>query len=86
MPQLTGGNHQGFAGVYGMIQAQASMLSFNDIYRVLAIWMVLLIPSFLLLRRVGGGSQRGSLRETPRAGDSSCPDLMRIRASRRTPF
>jgi MFS transporter, DHA2 family, multidrug resistance protein len=33
LPQLMGGNHQGFAGVYGMIQAQASMLSFNDINR-----------------------------------------------------
>jgi len=50
-PEMISGNHQGLAGVYGMIQAQASMLAFNDIYRVLAIWMVLLIPSFLLLRR-----------------------------------
>jgi hypothetical protein len=55
LPQLTGGNHQGFASVYGLIQAQASMLSY-DIYRGLAIWMMLMIPSFLLLRRVGGGS------------------------------
>jgi hypothetical protein len=42
-----------------MIQAQASMLAFNDIYRVLAIWMAILIPSFLLLRRgaaSGGGA------------------------------
>ncbi len=60
LPQLTGGNHQGFAGVYGMIQAQASMLSFNDIYRGLAVWMMLLIPSFLLLRRVGAGSGSSS--------------------------
>ena len=50
------GNHQSFAGVYGMIQQQASMLAFNDIYRVLAIWMVLLIPSFLLLRRGAASS------------------------------
>ena len=50
-PEMIGGNHQGLAGVYGMIQAQASMLAFNDIYRVLAMWMVILIPSFLLLRR-----------------------------------
>jgi DHA2 family multidrug resistance protein len=51
-PEMISGNHQGLAGVYGMIQAQASMLAFNDIYRVLAIWMVILIPTFLLLRRV----------------------------------
>ena len=56
LPQMMGGNHQGFAGVYGMIQAQASMLAFNDIYRVLAMWMVLLIPSFLLLRRGAASS------------------------------
>jgi hypothetical protein len=34
-----------------MIQRQAAMLSFNDIYRTLAIGMIILIPSFLLLRR-----------------------------------
>ncbi len=58
MPQMLGAGHQGFAGVYGMIQSQAAMLSFNDIYRNLAIWMVLLIPSFLFLRR--GASSGGS--------------------------
>jgi MFS transporter, DHA2 family, multidrug resistance protein len=56
LPEMVAGNHQGFAGVYGMIQAQAAMLSFNDIYRVLAIWMMILIPSFVLLRRVGATS------------------------------
>jgi DHA2 family multidrug resistance protein len=55
-PEIIGGNHQGLAGVYGMIQAQASMLAFNDIYRVLAMWMVVLIPSFLLLRRGAASS------------------------------
>ena len=55
-PQLGDAGHQSFAGVYGMIQQQASMLAFNDIYRVLAIWMVLLIPSFLLLRRGAASS------------------------------
>jgi DHA2 family multidrug resistance protein len=55
-PQMTGAGHQSLAGVYGMIQAQASMLAFNDIYRVLAMWMVILIPSFLLLRRGAASS------------------------------
>jgi hypothetical protein len=43
--------------VYGAIQAQAAMLSFNDIYRMLAVGMIVLIPSFLLLQRAraGGG-------------------------------
>ena len=47
------GSRQGIAGVYGMIQSQAAILSFNDIYRMLAIGMVILIPTFLMLRRVG---------------------------------
>jgi len=55
VPEIVSGNHQGFLAVYGMIQAQAAILSFNDIYRMLALGMVILIPSFLLLRRVGGG-------------------------------
>jgi hypothetical protein len=39
-----------------MIQAQAAMLAFNDIYRTLAIAMVFLIPSLLLLRRGAASS------------------------------
>jgi DHA2 family multidrug resistance protein len=53
LPQIITGQKQGLGMVYAMIQAQAAMLSFNDIYRVLGIVMVVLVPSFLLLRRVG---------------------------------
>jgi DHA2 family multidrug resistance protein len=49
--QILTGQKQGLGMVYGMIQRQAAMLSFNDIYRTLAIAMIILIPSFLLLRR-----------------------------------
>jgi MFS transporter, DHA2 family, multidrug resistance protein len=56
LPQIITGQKQGLGMVYAMIQAQAAMLSFNDIYRVLGIVMILLVPSFLLLRRVGGES------------------------------
>ena len=42
--------------VYGIIQRQAMMLSFNDIYRTLAIVMMILIPTFLLLRRARPGT------------------------------
>ena len=45
------GQKQGLGMVYGMIQPQATMLSFNDIYRVLMFMMIILVPSFLLLRR-----------------------------------
>jgi len=57
LPQIVSGQKQGLGMIYGAIQAQAAMLSFNDIYRMLAIVMVLLIPSFLLLQRnrAGGG-------------------------------
>ncbi|HYA34942.1 MAG TPA: DHA2 family efflux MFS transporter permease subunit, partial [Candidatus Binataceae bacterium] len=55
LPEMVSGQKQGLGEIYGMIQAQASMLSFNDIYRVLGFVMIVLIPSFLLLRRVGGG-------------------------------
>jgi len=51
MPQMLTGQKQGLGMVYGMIQRQAMMLSFNDIYRTLAIVMIILIPTFLLLRR-----------------------------------
>jgi len=57
MPQILTGQKQGLGMVYGVIQRQAMMLSFNDIYRTLAIVMIILIPTFLLLRRAqpGGG-------------------------------
>ena len=57
LPQVLSGQRQGLGMVYDAIQAQAAMLSFNDIYRMLTIGMLLLIPSFLLLQRsrAGGG-------------------------------
>jgi DHA2 family multidrug resistance protein len=51
MSQIVSGQKEGLGMVYGMIQRQAMMLSFNDIYRTLAIAMMILIPTFLLLRR-----------------------------------
>jgi len=51
LPQLITGQKQGLGMIYGMIQNQAAILSFNDIYRVLMITMIILIPSFLLLRK-----------------------------------
>ncbi len=57
VPQLITGQKQGFGMIYGAVQAQAAMLSFNDIYRILALVALIMVPSFLLLRgvRVGGG-------------------------------
>ena len=56
MPQIITGQHQGFAMLYGAIQAQATILAFNDIYRILAVMMFVLIPGFMLLRRPGSSS------------------------------
>ena len=50
MPQMITGQKQSLGMVYGAIQAQAAMLSFNDIYRILAIGTLIMVPSFLLMR------------------------------------
>ncbi len=58
LPQIVTGQKQGLGMVYNLIQAQASMLSFNDIYRGLTFAMILLIPTFLWLKppTVGAGA------------------------------
>jgi len=47
---------QGFGMVYHMIQQQAALMAYNDIYRLLAGVAALFIPTFLLLRRVTSGN------------------------------
>ncbi|MGA2410521.1 MAG: DHA2 family efflux MFS transporter permease subunit [Candidatus Binataceae bacterium] len=56
LPELITGQKQGIFRLYSMVQGQAAMLSFNDIYRMLAIIMLILVPGFILLRRSGGSS------------------------------
>jgi MFS transporter, DHA2 family, multidrug resistance protein len=55
LPQLPAA-HQQLGILYGAVQAQSAMLSFNDIYWVIAIAMIPLIPLCLLLPT----SKRGS--------------------------
>jgi hypothetical protein len=45
------GHKHGMMMLYGMIQRQAMMLSFNDIYRMLMVLMLVLVPTFLFLKR-----------------------------------
>jgi DHA2 family multidrug resistance protein len=52
--QMMEGQNPALGRIYLMIQAQAAMLSFNDIYRTLAFVAILLVPSFVFLRRVSG--------------------------------
>jgi DHA2 family multidrug resistance protein len=49
--QLAAGQREGVMMLYGLVQRQAMMLSFNDIYRMLCVLMMLLVPTFLFLRR-----------------------------------
>ena len=48
---------QGFGLMYQTIQRQASLLAYNDIYRMLALIAALFIPAFLLLRKTAGKSE-----------------------------
>lgn len=50
LPQIILGQKQGLELIYGLVQSQAAMMAFNDIYRLLAIVTVFMIPSFLILR------------------------------------
>jgi DHA2 family multidrug resistance protein len=60
LPQIISGQKQGLGIVYGLIQAQSSILAFNDIYRILAMLTVVMIPSFLLFRGVRPASSDAS--------------------------
>ena len=59
LPELISGQKQGIGHLYLLVQAQSAMLSFNDIYRMLAIVMAVLIPGFILLRRSASPSGAG---------------------------
>jgi MFS transporter, DHA2 family, multidrug resistance protein len=50
LAQQVRGQKQGLGMIYGVIQQQAAMLAFNDIYRLLTMIAILMIPSFLLFR------------------------------------
>jgi len=45
------GHKHGMMLLYEMVQRQAMMLSFNDIYRILCVLMMVLVPTFLFLKR-----------------------------------
>jgi MFS transporter, DHA2 family, multidrug resistance protein len=51
---LVAGRTQGFGVMYQTIQRQASLLAYNDIYRMLAMIVALFIPAFLLLKKTAG--------------------------------
>jgi len=59
MGQLVTGQHQGLAMLYGSVQAQATMISLNDIYRMLSYVMVVAILLTTLLPRAQAGRAPG---------------------------
>jgi DHA2 family multidrug resistance protein len=57
--QLATGQKQALGLVYGTVQAQASLLTYTDIYRMLAGMTFICIPGFLLLRRTTSAAGAG---------------------------
>ena len=46
-------SHQAYAGLFGMVQRQAVMLSFLDVFQLLAIIFLAIIPLIFLMKRPG---------------------------------
>jgi MFS transporter, DHA2 family, multidrug resistance protein len=53
MHQLVTGQKQGLGLVYSTIQRQALLLSYNDVYRLLALEVLVLTPLFVFFRKTG---------------------------------
>lgn len=51
---------QAYRAMFGMVQQQASMVSFVDLFRLLGIIFLLLLPLILLMRRPRGGPAVGA--------------------------
>jgi hypothetical protein len=45
------GQHQGLAMIYSIVQSQAAILAFNDIYRMLSVLAVMVLPVYLVIRK-----------------------------------
>jgi MFS transporter, DHA2 family, multidrug resistance protein len=56
--QLIMGQKQSLGMLYDAIQAQSTMLAFNDIYLILTVISLIMIPSFLLMRGAKPASGR----------------------------
>jgi MFS transporter, DHA2 family, multidrug resistance protein len=50
--------HQAYGAVWGMVQQQAAMLAYNDVFRFLALMFIALLPLIFLMRKPkkGGGT------------------------------
>ena len=78
MTGLVSQQAQGMAMVYRMMQQQASLLAYNDIYRTLALAAAIFAPGFLLLKRTRAGEQCARPLSEPALGTRrarNLPDL-----------
>jgi DHA2 family multidrug resistance protein len=57
MGQLVTGQKQGLGRVYEMVTAQAAILSFDDLYRIMAVLMLVMVPAFIGLKRARSQAQ-----------------------------
>jgi MFS transporter, DHA2 family, multidrug resistance protein len=46
-------SHQAYAGLFGMVQRQAVMLAFLDVFQILSIMFLALIPLIFFMKRPG---------------------------------
>jgi MFS transporter, DHA2 family, multidrug resistance protein len=42
---------QAYAAMFGMVERQASMIAYNDVFRILCVLFLLMLPFLLLMRR-----------------------------------
>jgi DHA2 family multidrug resistance protein len=49
--RLQMGHKEGLAMIYNIVQSQAAVLAFNDLYRMLAVLLIAMIPFYFVLRR-----------------------------------
>ncbi|MGH8012673.1 MAG: MFS transporter, partial [Candidatus Binataceae bacterium] len=54
-PALTHGNKLGLAIVYSIMRKEATLMAYNDLYRLIAFLMLCLIPWFIILRKPATG-------------------------------
>ena len=53
---IVSATNQAYVALYGMIQRQASMVSFVNIFRLLGMLFLVLIPLVLIMRRPKGSA------------------------------
>jgi DHA2 family multidrug resistance protein len=48
-------DHQAYGALWGMVQRQASMLSYNDVFRFLGGMFLIMLPLLFLMKKAQGG-------------------------------